>query len=185
MKRKIIMATIGAILLISSFAYASDTELSPNDVSATTSVTQDELIYEVIEPNDSMENSEEAEVTDEVSNEDVEAYTSQVVVNESLDPNKNGSDVYKFTATSAEPYYKVFISNTSNYPLHVSITKNSASGPEASTPYDIPAHSNSTTYYKASGLGDEDRYVNVSSPTSTALSGTISVKIATTQGELG
>ena len=98
----------------------------------------------------------------------------------------SSSYTYIIPTNSAQPFFKVWIDNTSSYPIVVAIHKNSATGSivtiDGNNSYTLAANS-SVTIRSNTGVV-ATYYVTLTCATG-SMSGTISGRIATTYDELG
>ena len=131
-----------------------------------------------------MTEMEQTEVTEEYDMEYVGTYYGTNVVERPI----SGSDYQApFYVSVAQPYVKVFVDNTSSYPISCTVTSRSANGPQEAYML-IPADSNKEIYLNSDSTGATsssgatpqipgDYYVNLHGENSNIMSGTVSVRI--------
>ena len=95
----------------------------------------------------------------------------------------NGSENHAFTVTSAEPYFKVWIQNTSTAIYKVRVTEGSTSGPQAG--YTTVSPGTPGRIYSNGPVSAGTYWVSVNSVGGSPLSGPLAVRIASTEGDLG
>jgi len=110
-------------------------------------------------------------------------FSSSVPLTATLN-SSTGSQSNSFNTSTGEPFYKVWVENTSTHSYTVTVTKDSPSGATQAT-FTVAAGTQNEVRMNSSTGGVGTRYVNVTSTGGYALQGTVSVRIATTSSELG
>lgn len=108
--------------------------------------------------------------------------SNQVIYEETFD--KDGSRSFNdiFDVPLAEPFYRVWVKNTSNVTIHVKVTYSSYEGMLA-TSFDVPA--GGQVFRNCNSTSGGRRYITISSDYGYAYSGTVKVRTASTLDELG
>ena len=170
--KKIVSIVLATTLVTGTILYANDM----------TEMEQTEVIEQV-------EVVEQTEVTEEYDMEYVGTYYGTNVLERTISgPDYNAP----FSVPAGQPYVKIFVDNTSAYPI--TCTVSGPSGPQEGYMV-IPAHSNKAIYLNSGTTGAASasgatpqtpgKYtVNLHCQNSNNMSGTLSVRIATLPSEL-
>ena len=138
-----------------------------------------------------MTEMEQTEVTEEYDMEYVGTYYGTNVLERTISgPDYNAP----FSVPAGQPYVKIFVDNTSAYPITCTVNSGTANGSQEGYMV-IPAHTNKAIYLNNSSTGATSysgatpqkpgKYtVNLHCQNSNNMSGTLSVRIATLPSEL-